>query len=178
VVGESEVGLKTADSAPSFTNTTFTTDKSKASKKTRLEDRASRTWNRSRTGIRVALTNDIYLLVATYKKATLKVNGISSSTRIRMLSDFSYKQEIDVILLQEVTHIKFYRIRELQRVRGLWKMNRNLLEDTAVRIRFQREWTRWWEKYVNRNIRLFSFKKVLWEISKTWWKKICIVLDM
>ena len=75
-----------------------------------------------------------YLLVATYEKATLKVNGISSSTRMRMLSDFIYKQEIDIILLQEATHIDFYRIRGLQRVRGLWKINRKLLEDTTVRM--------------------------------------------
>jgi hypothetical protein len=35
VTGEAKVGLKTAESAPSFTTTTFTTDQSKASKKPR-----------------------------------------------------------------------------------------------------------------------------------------------
>jgi hypothetical protein len=71
-----------------------------------------------------------------------------------MLSDLIYKQEIDITLIQEVIHIDFDRIRGLQRVQGLWKMNRKLLEDTTVRIRFQQEWTRWWEKYFKRNIRL------------------------
>jgi hypothetical protein len=33
VAGEAEVGLKTAESAPSFTTTTFTTDPSQVSKK-------------------------------------------------------------------------------------------------------------------------------------------------
>ena len=73
-----------------------------------------------------------------------------------MLPDFVYKQEIDIILLQEVTHIYFDRIRGLKRVRGLWKMNRKLMEDTRVRMRFQQEWTRWREKYVKRKVCLLS----------------------
>jgi exonuclease III len=38
-----------------------------------------------------------------YKIATLHINGLVSKTRTAMLEDFIRKQEIDVILLQEVT---------------------------------------------------------------------------
>jgi len=76
-----------------------------------------------------------------------------------MLSDFIYKQEIDIVLLQEVTHIDLDRIRGLQQVRDLWRMNRKLLEDTTVRIHFHQEWTRWWEKYVKRNIFLLFIQE-------------------
>lgn len=168
MAGEAEVGLKTAESAPSFTNTTSTTDHSQVSKKHGWkveglgpEPEAGLGW--------VALTHDLYLLVATYKKATLEVNDISSSTRIRMLPDFIYKEDIDIILLQEVTHIDFDRIRGLQRVLGLWKMNRKLQHtDTTVWIRFQLKWRRWREKYVRGTSVFFSFKMGLWKIWKTW----------
>jgi exonuclease III len=39
----------------------------------------------------------------TYRIATLNINGVSSTTRIRMLEDFLRRQEIDLMLLQEVT---------------------------------------------------------------------------
>jgi len=76
-----------------------------------------------------------------------------------MLSDFIYKQEIDIVLLQEVTHIDLDRIRGLQQVRGLWRTNRKLLDGTTVRIRFHQEWIRWWEKYVKRNILLLFIQE-------------------
>jgi exonuclease III len=40
----------------------------------------------------------------TFKIAILNINGIASSTRIRMLEDFINRQDIDFALLQEVTH--------------------------------------------------------------------------
>jgi exonuclease III len=47
----------------------------------------------------------------TYKIETLNVSGMSAMTRMRMLADFLRKQEIDIILLQEVTHNDFDLIR-------------------------------------------------------------------
>jgi len=41
-------------------------------------------------------------MATTHKIATLNINGLSSHTRIAMLGDFIRKQEIDIILLQEV----------------------------------------------------------------------------
>jgi len=38
-----------------------------------------------------------------YKVATLYINGIANCTRLRMLEDFLWKHDIDIILLQEVT---------------------------------------------------------------------------
>jgi exonuclease III len=47
----------------------------------------------------------------TYKIATLNINGISASTRLNMLEEFLYKQNIDLALLQEVTNSKISKIR-------------------------------------------------------------------
>jgi len=47
----------------------------------------------------------------TYKIATQNINGLSAMTRMRMLAEFLHKQEIDIILLQEVTHNDFDMIR-------------------------------------------------------------------
>jgi hypothetical protein len=44
---------------------------------------------------------------AIYKIATLIVSGISSTTRLRMLADFIYKEGIDIIILQEVIYTEF-----------------------------------------------------------------------
>jgi exonuclease III len=41
--------------------------------------------------------------MTTLKIATLNINGMSSPTRMAMLGAFLYRQEIDIILLQEVT---------------------------------------------------------------------------
>ena len=161
MAGEPEVGLKTAESAPSFTNTTFKTDQYKASpppKKKKVGGENVSDAKQKQDGMQVGLMHDLYLLVATYKKWTLKVNCIPSSTQIRMLSDFIYKQELDVILLQEVAHTDFDRIRGL-RERELWQMNRKLLEDTTAIIRFQQERTRWWPQKKN-------FPDVV-----SWWEK-------
>jgi exonuclease III len=42
-----------------------------------------------------------------YKIATLIVNGMSSSMRMKMLENFLHKQEIDILLLQEVARHDF-----------------------------------------------------------------------
>ena len=46
-----------------------------------------------------ALSN---LMADTYKVATLNVNGVSATIRMRMLVEFLHIQEIDIIILQEV----------------------------------------------------------------------------
>jgi exonuclease III len=38
-----------------------------------------------------------------YKVATLNINGITSAIRLRMLDEFLHKQDIEIMLLQEVT---------------------------------------------------------------------------
>jgi exonuclease III len=43
----------------------------------------------------------------TYKIATLNINGIATKTKMSMLANFLTKQDIDVALLQEVTHNDF-----------------------------------------------------------------------
>jgi exonuclease III len=40
-----------------------------------------------------------------YRIATLNINGIQSQTKMAMLADFVRKQDIDVILLQEMSTI-------------------------------------------------------------------------
>jgi exonuclease III len=42
----------------------------------------------------------------TYKIATININGIASHVRLRMLEDYLRQQDIDIVLLQEVTHTK------------------------------------------------------------------------
>jgi len=46
-----------------------------------------------------------------YKVATLNINGMSAGGRMGMLNEFLHKKEIDIILLQEVTHTDFDMIR-------------------------------------------------------------------
>jgi len=46
-----------------------------------------------------------------YKVSTLNINGSSLGGRMGMLNDFIHKQEIDIIVLQEVTHTDFKMIR-------------------------------------------------------------------
>jgi exonuclease III len=42
----------------------------------------------------------------TYKIATININGIASQVRPKMLEDCLRQQDIDIVLLQEVTHTK------------------------------------------------------------------------
>ena len=45
--------------------------------------------------------------IYTYKVATLNINGLMSTTKMRMLNDFLRRQDIDIAFLQEVTHNDF-----------------------------------------------------------------------
>jgi len=58
-----------------------------------------------------------------FKVAKFNINGITAEGRLGMLNDFLHKQEIDIFLLQEVTHTDFesilgYRYRYRYRFRG------------------------------------------------------------
>ena len=46
-----------------------------------------------------------------YKIATLNINGMATPAKLEMLNDFLQKQDIDIILLQEVTRPVFDDIR-------------------------------------------------------------------
>jgi exonuclease III len=50
-------------------------------------------------------------MAGVYKIATLNDNGMSSRVGMRMLDEFIHKQEINILLLQEVTHAEFGMIR-------------------------------------------------------------------
>jgi exonuclease III len=39
-----------------------------------------------------------------YRVATLNINGITSATRLKMLEEFLHKHDIEIALLQEITH--------------------------------------------------------------------------
>jgi len=43
-------------------------------------------------------------LTHVYRVATLNINGITSATRLRKLKEFLHKHDIDMALLQEITH--------------------------------------------------------------------------
>jgi exonuclease III len=47
----------------------------------------------------------------TNKTATININGISTTTRIRMLEEFLYKHDADLALSQEVTNTKITMFR-------------------------------------------------------------------
>jgi len=46
-----------------------------------------------------------------YTVASLNTNGIGNDTRIRMLEDFLWTNDIDIALLQEITFPQLYSIR-------------------------------------------------------------------
>ena len=46
-----------------------------------------------------------------YKNATININGIATPPRIAMLEDLLQKQEVEIIILQEVTRHVFDDIR-------------------------------------------------------------------
>jgi len=46
-----------------------------------------------------------------YSIASLNINGIANQTRIQMLQEFIWKQDIDIVLLQEVTNRAIEQIR-------------------------------------------------------------------
>ena len=43
--------------------------------------------------------------------ATLNINGITSATRLGMLEEFLHKHDIDIALLQEITHLDLSTLR-------------------------------------------------------------------
>ena len=50
----------------------------------------------------------------TYTIATININGIASHARLRILEDFLRNQDIDIALLQEVTHSNFTFLRRYE----------------------------------------------------------------
>ena len=46
-----------------------------------------------------------------YRVATLNINGITSATRLGMLEEFLYKHDIDIALLQKITHTELSTLR-------------------------------------------------------------------
>jgi exonuclease III len=51
-----------------------------------------------------------------YKLPTLNTNGLASQLRIAILQDFLFKQETDIILLQEVTQRRLTTFEATQRI--------------------------------------------------------------
>jgi exonuclease III len=47
----------------------------------------------------------------TYTVASLNINGIANHTRIKILEDFFWTQDIDIALLQEVTCLQLDSVR-------------------------------------------------------------------
>jgi exonuclease III len=47
----------------------------------------------------------------TYKITTININRMASQLRLKMLEDYLQQQDIDIVLLQEVTHTKITSIR-------------------------------------------------------------------
>jgi len=46
-----------------------------------------------------------------YRAATQKINGIMSATQLRVLEEFLHKHDIDIALLQEITHPELSTLR-------------------------------------------------------------------
>jgi len=51
--------------------------------------------------------------------ATLNINGLHTRTRVEMLHDFLRKQEIDILILQEVTHPNMVNYTDTERIQML-----------------------------------------------------------
>jgi len=75
-------------------------------------------------------------MLHTYKIATLNINGIATYTKIRMLGDVLKQQDIDIALLQEVTHNDFTTIREYNAIvnEGTDKRGTAILVKTGLQI--------------------------------------------
>jgi hypothetical protein len=124
-VGEVEVGVSMAESGPFRSDTdslnALKPTSPKRPKKPRVERRGSRNRNNSSSAVKASLTQVQVkllsllflpnLLEGTYKIATLNIIGMSAMMRMQILTDFLHKQEIDIILLQEVNHTGFDLIR-------------------------------------------------------------------
>jgi len=46
-----------------------------------------------------------------FKFAILNIDGLASKTRVELLEDFLRRQEIDILILQEVAHSKIDTLR-------------------------------------------------------------------
>jgi len=75
-------------------------------------------------------------MLHTYKIATLNINGIASRTKLSMLGDFLKRKDIDVDLLQEVTHTEFTTIREYNAIvnEGTDKRGKAILAKTGLHL--------------------------------------------
>jgi ABC-type polysaccharide/polyol phosphate transport system ATPase subunit len=88
-----------------------------------VEGRGSPTRDRNRSRMRNMFKKDeksatrwqpLITMANIYKIATFNVTGISSGMRMRVLEEFLQKQEIDILLVQEVTYNEFDMIREVK----------------------------------------------------------------
>ena len=62
----------------------------------------------------------------TYKIATINIIGIALHVRLRMLDDYLRQQDIDIVLLQEVTHTKITSLRRYNAYVNVGTENRGI----------------------------------------------------
>ena len=74
-------------------------------------------------------------MLVNYKIAPLNVNGMTSTTRLRMLADFILKEETDAILLKEVSRIDFDPIREYKACTNVGMNKRGTAMPTTESLR-------------------------------------------
>ena len=72
-----------------------------------------------------------------YRIASLNINGIANQTSIHMLEEFIWKQDIDIILLQEVTNMAIEQIRNYTKHAniGTDKRGATILVKDGIQIR-------------------------------------------
>ena len=75
-------------------------------------------------------------MLHTYKIATLNINGTATYTKMSMLADFLKRQDIDIALVQEVTHNEFTNIHEYNAIvnEGTDKRGTAILVKTGLQI--------------------------------------------
>jgi exonuclease III len=59
-----------------------------------------------------------------YGIASLKINGIANPTRMRMLAEYLWQQDIDVVLIQDVTSKVIEQIRNYTKYINIGTGNR------------------------------------------------------
>jgi len=69
----------------------------------------SKTRHKTAQVLNKGMTNRPYIqtMLYTYKIATININGIALTTKLQMIADFLQKHDIDIALLQEITHDNF-----------------------------------------------------------------------
>jgi exonuclease III len=84
-----------------------------------------------------------------FKMATLKINGVSSPTKLRMLADLLSRQDVDVSLLQEVTTPDLAKYRDYNVDTTMWGtaiIVRSILQLTkTTALRQDEQWQHTWE---------------------------------